>query len=78
MFLAGTGLPERWKNLSANAVFTIAETGFGTGLNFLAAWQAWRKALLAKGQAALDAIQARASAVSSSRSSCGVRGNCPP
>lgn len=43
VFLHHNHLPERWKNLSANAVFTIAETGFGTGLNFLAAWQAWRQ-----------------------------------
>ena len=41
VFLHHNHLPERWKNLSANVVFTIAETGFGTGLNFLATWQAW-------------------------------------
>lgn len=43
VFLHHNHLPERWKNLCANALFTIAETGFGTGLNFLAAWQAWRE-----------------------------------
>jgi tRNA 5-methylaminomethyl-2-thiouridine biosynthesis bifunctional protein len=39
VFLAGTGLPGRWRG---RARFTILETGFGLGLNFLAAWQAWR------------------------------------
>lgn len=35
VFLAGNGLPARWQG---HERFTIAETGFGTGLNFLAAW----------------------------------------
>ena len=39
VFLKGNGLPERWLG---RRVFTILETGFGFGLNFLAAWQAWR------------------------------------
>src|SRR5690606_24219572 len=42
VFLQHNGLPERWQNLAETAVFTVAETGFGTGLNFLAAWQMWR------------------------------------
>ncbi|MEL6415916.1 MAG: FAD-dependent 5-carboxymethylaminomethyl-2-thiouridine(34) oxidoreductase MnmC [Pseudomonadota bacterium] len=40
VFLAGCGLPEAWQYRSQ---FTIAELGFGTGLNFLAAWQMWRE-----------------------------------
>lgn len=36
VFLAGNDLPERFKD-----GFHIAELGFGTGLNLLAAWQAW-------------------------------------
>ncbi|PWE32523.1 FAD-dependent oxidoreductase [Maritimibacter sp. 55A14] len=36
VFLAGNGLPERM-----HAGFHIAELGFGTGLNLLAAWQCW-------------------------------------
>ncbi|MEL6324063.1 MAG: tRNA (5-methylaminomethyl-2-thiouridine)(34)-methyltransferase MnmD, partial [Pseudomonadota bacterium] len=39
-FLKACGLPERWAERSC---FTIAELGFGTGLNFLAAWQLWRQ-----------------------------------
>lgn len=41
VFLHGNDLPERWQQLS-RPWFTIGETGFGTGLNFLATWQAWR------------------------------------
>lgn len=39
VFLAGNGLPQRWQG---RPHFTILETGFGLGLNFLATWQAWR------------------------------------
>lgn len=39
VFLAGNDLPGRWR---ARETFTILETGFGIGLNFLAAWHAWR------------------------------------
>ena len=37
VFLDGCGLPEAWQS---GPIFTIAELGFGTGLNFLATWQA--------------------------------------
>lgn len=40
IFINGNGLPGRWKNLNR---FTIMETGFGTGLNFLIAWDLWLK-----------------------------------
>jgi len=39
VFLAGNGLPGRWQGRGA---FTILETGFGLGNNFLATWQSWR------------------------------------
>lgn len=39
VFLAGNGLPARW---AGRAGFTLLETGFGLGNNFLATWQAWR------------------------------------
>ncbi|MGL6162606.1 FAD-dependent 5-carboxymethylaminomethyl-2-thiouridine(34) oxidoreductase MnmC [Microbulbifer sp.] len=41
VFLQQNRLPERWAELPEGAGFTIGETGFGTGLNFLAAWQLW-------------------------------------
>ncbi len=38
VFLGGNDLPARFRN-----GFHIAELGFGTGLNLLATWQAWRE-----------------------------------
>jgi tRNA 5-methylaminomethyl-2-thiouridine biosynthesis bifunctional protein len=38
VFLAGNDLPRRWRQ---RAQFTIIETGFGLGNNFLTTWQAW-------------------------------------
>ena len=40
VFLHGNGLPARW---AGRAHFTILETGFGLGNNFLATWDAWRR-----------------------------------
>ncbi|WP_158224560.1 FAD-dependent 5-carboxymethylaminomethyl-2-thiouridine(34) oxidoreductase MnmC [Agaribacterium haliotis] len=42
VFLRGNQLQARWQQLSGNT-FCIAETGFGTGLNFLATWQLWNQ-----------------------------------
>jgi tRNA 5-methylaminomethyl-2-thiouridine biosynthesis bifunctional protein len=42
VFLQQNRLRERWQSLADNT-FTIAETGFGTGLNFLCAWQLWKE-----------------------------------
>lgn len=39
VFLGGNRLPARWKSCDS---FTVVETGFGCGLNFLATWAAWR------------------------------------
>jgi len=39
VFLAGSGLPARWRGRDR---WVVLETGFGLGLNFLATWQAWR------------------------------------
>ena len=39
VFLGGNRLPQRWQGKTH---FTIVETGFGLGLNFLATWAAWR------------------------------------
>lgn len=38
VFIQGNHLPEKWQHKLS---FVIAETGFGTGLNFLATWQTW-------------------------------------
>ena len=40
VFLKGNNLPGRWEKCD---FFTILETGFGLGLNFLTTWSAWRK-----------------------------------
>ncbi|MFM7274907.1 MAG: tRNA (5-methylaminomethyl-2-thiouridine)(34)-methyltransferase MnmD, partial [Gammaproteobacteria bacterium] len=44
VFLSGNGLRERWCALpdTVEQPFLIAETGFGTGLNFLLALRLWR------------------------------------
>lgn len=39
VFLHGCGLPAAW---SGQQQWTILETGFGLGLNFLLTWQAWK------------------------------------
>ncbi|MFM0307334.1 bifunctional tRNA (5-methylaminomethyl-2-thiouridine)(34)-methyltransferase MnmD/FAD-dependent 5-carboxymethylaminomethyl-2-thiouridine(34) oxidoreductase MnmC [Paraburkholderia sp. RL17-383-BIF-A] len=39
VFLRGNALPERWQG---RRVFTVVETGFGMGINFLVTWAAWR------------------------------------
>ena len=38
-FIQGCDLPRNWQDRHQ---FVIAETGFGTGLNFLLTWQQWR------------------------------------
>lgn len=46
VFLDANALQQRWRELDAldrPGVFTIAELGFGTGLNFLACWQLWQQ-----------------------------------
>lgn len=40
VFLRGNGLPERWRG---RRHFTVLETGFGLGNNFLATLAAWRR-----------------------------------
>jgi tRNA 5-methylaminomethyl-2-thiouridine biosynthesis bifunctional protein len=45
VFLSHNRLAERWSALDRETAgrFTIIETGFGTGLNFLLAWQLWQQ-----------------------------------
>ena len=40
VFLGGIAAPDVWQNRKR---FTIGELGFGTGLNVLVAWDAWRR-----------------------------------
>jgi tRNA 5-methylaminomethyl-2-thiouridine biosynthesis bifunctional protein len=42
VFLQHNGLPDRWATHD-RPLFVIGETGFGTGLNFLTVWQAFRQ-----------------------------------
>lgn len=43
VFINGNDLPGRWRALHGESRFIIAETGFGTGLNFLLCWSLWKK-----------------------------------
>lgn len=47
VFLGGNRLPDRWQGRER---FVILENGFGTGLNFLATWSAWRDDPLRSGR----------------------------
>ncbi len=40
VFLSGCDLPQAWSEADC---FTVGELGFGTGRNFLATWELWRK-----------------------------------
>lgn len=42
-FIAQNRLVERWQALAPGSCFVIGETGFGTGLNFLCAWQVFER-----------------------------------
>lgn len=54
VFLAGTGLPEAFKNRDR---FALCELGFGTGLNILALWNAWKKTRLPHAQLHISTIE---------------------
>lgn len=45
VFIEGNDLIQRWQKLDkqSHAQFVIAETGFGSGLNFLLTWLLWKK-----------------------------------
>lgn len=40
-FITPSNLPARFSALAGGEAFVVAESGFGTGLNFLATWHAW-------------------------------------
>lgn len=43
VYLQANQLPERFSEGPIERPFIVAETGFGSGLNFLLTWQAWRQ-----------------------------------
>ncbi len=55
VFLAGCGLPERW---TGRRRFTVAELGFGTGLNILALLELWRAHRPSGGHLAIFSVEA--------------------
>jgi tRNA 5-methylaminomethyl-2-thiouridine biosynthesis bifunctional protein len=55
VFLQGCGLPRRWRGQPR---FTVLETGFGLGLNFLATWAAWRRDAQRCGQLRYVSVEA--------------------
>ncbi|WBA14148.1 bifunctional tRNA (5-methylaminomethyl-2-thiouridine)(34)-methyltransferase MnmD/FAD-dependent 5-carboxymethylaminomethyl-2-thiouridine(34) oxidoreductase MnmC [Salinivibrio proteolyticus] len=55
VFLAQNQLPTRWETHSSPR-FVIAETGFGTGLNFLATWHAFAQFRQAQPDAAVTQL----------------------
>lgn len=69
VFLQGTGLPEAWRNKKR---FTIAELGFGSGLNFLMAWTLWRRT--ADPEARLDYVSVEGFPLAAEDISAGLSG----
>ena len=55
VFLRGCGLPDRW---GGRRLFTVAELGFGAGLNMLAVLDAWARARPPGGVLRLFSVEA--------------------
>jgi tRNA 5-methylaminomethyl-2-thiouridine biosynthesis bifunctional protein len=55
VFLGGAGLPEAWRGRDR---FALCELGFGTGLNVLAAWRAWKKTQSNHAQLHISTVEA--------------------
>lgn len=56
VFIAGHGLPERWRGRDR---FVVLETGFGLGHNALATWQTWRGDPARPGRLVFLTVEAR-------------------
>ena len=56
VFLSGNDLPERWTTGNSET-FVIGETGFGTGLNFLASWAMFEQANTNRQDCTLSALK---------------------
>lgn len=63
VFLSGNDLPARWQSRDC---FTILETGFGTGLNFLCTWQLFR----GRRRTARACITSRSTSIPSAPATC--------
>ena len=48
VFLAQNDLPRRFAAMQPDECLVIGETGFGTGLNFLCAWQLFERSASAR------------------------------
>lgn len=59
VFIQGNRLPERFAAMTGHAPFTVGETGFGTGLNFLATWAQFN-ASCQRGRGTLDYLSVEA------------------
>ena len=57
VFIDHNDLPNRLAKLEPNQGFTIAEIGFGTGLNLLVLWQLWRQLRLNNPRLAKSRLQ---------------------
>ncbi len=55
VFLSGCGLPQAWMDRDR---FALCEFGFGTGLNVLAAWRAWKMTRSPHAQLHISTIEA--------------------
>jgi tRNA 5-methylaminomethyl-2-thiouridine biosynthesis bifunctional protein len=64
VFLAGCGLPDAWAGRRA---FTVAELGFGTGLNIVALLDLWRRTRPADGHLAIFSVEAHLMDVADAR-----------
>lgn len=60
VFLEHNGLAGRWSALpdAPGTLFVIHETGFGTGLNFLLAWQLWERTAPASARLVFRSLEA--------------------
>lgn len=57
VFIDHNDLPNRLAKLAPNQGFTVAEIGFGTGLNLLVLWQLWRQLRLNNPRLAKSRLQ---------------------
>jgi tRNA 5-methylaminomethyl-2-thiouridine biosynthesis bifunctional protein len=64
VFLAGCGLPDAWAGRRA---VTVAELGFGTGLNIVALLDLWRRTRPAGGRLTVFSVEAHVMAVGDAR-----------